>query len=50
MRPATRLIQLWVAEGIISSNQNEINEGEIVEEVAERYLVELNRKVHDSNW
>ncbi|XWS10036.1 hypothetical protein CRYUN_Cryun39dG0041300 [Craigia yunnanensis] len=36
--PANRLIQLWVAEGIISSNQNEINEGEIAVDVAERVL------------
>ncbi|XVE71714.1 hypothetical protein DITRI_Ditri10aG0173900 [Diplodiscus trichospermus] len=36
-----RLIQLWVAEGIVSSNRNEINEGEIAEDIAERYLIEL---------
>ncbi|XVF78605.1 hypothetical protein PTKIN_Ptkin14bG0148000 [Pterospermum kingtungense] len=38
---AQRLIQLWVAEGIISSRQEEGNGEEIMEDVAERYLIEL---------
>ncbi|XP_022753994.1 LOW QUALITY PROTEIN: putative disease resistance protein At1g50180 [Durio zibethinus] len=38
---AKRLIQLWVAEGIVSSKQEEGNEGEMIEHVAERYLIEL---------
>ncbi|EOY13110.1 CC-NBS-LRR class disease resistance protein [Theobroma cacao] len=38
---AKRLIQLWVAEGIVFSNQNERNGGKIVEDVAEYYLIEL---------
>ncbi|XVF70117.1 hypothetical protein PTKIN_Ptkin11bG0136600 [Pterospermum kingtungense] len=37
---AKRLIQLWVAEGIVSSKQEE-NGREIMEHVAERYLIEL---------
>ncbi|KAB2006320.1 hypothetical protein ES319_D11G336300v1 [Gossypium barbadense] len=36
-----RLIQLWVAEGILSSKQEERDGGEIVEDVAESYLMEL---------
>ncbi|KAK9041486.1 hypothetical protein V6N11_016586 [Hibiscus sabdariffa] len=36
-----RLIQLWVAEGIVSSKHEERYSGEIVEDVAERYLMEL---------
>ncbi|KAK9041481.1 hypothetical protein V6N11_016581 [Hibiscus sabdariffa] len=36
-----RLIQLWVAEGIVSSNQEDRDGGEIAEDVAERYLMEL---------
>ncbi|XVF78596.1 hypothetical protein PTKIN_Ptkin14bG0147100 [Pterospermum kingtungense] len=38
---AERLIQLWVAEGIVSSEQEEGNGDEIIEDVAERYLIEL---------
>ncbi|XP_040960806.1 probable disease resistance protein At1g58602 [Gossypium hirsutum] len=37
---ADRLIQLWVAEGIVSSKQ-EGDEGQIAEDVAEGYLLEL---------
>ncbi|MBA0771097.1 hypothetical protein Gotri_019619 [Gossypium trilobum] len=37
--PADRLIQLWVAEGIVSSKQGD--EGQIEEDVAEGYLMEL---------
>ncbi|XVF78638.1 hypothetical protein PTKIN_Ptkin14bG0151100 [Pterospermum kingtungense] len=37
---AEKLIQLWVAEGIVSTKQDG-NGGEIIEDVAERYLVEL---------
>ncbi|KAK8588892.1 hypothetical protein V6N12_023304 [Hibiscus sabdariffa] len=36
-----RLIQLWVAEGFVSSNQEERDGGEIAEDVAESYLMEL---------
>ncbi|KAG4123067.1 hypothetical protein ERO13_D11G302300v2 [Gossypium hirsutum] len=36
-----RLIQLWVAEGIVSSKQEERDGGEIAEDVAESYLMEL---------
>ncbi|KAG4177161.1 hypothetical protein ERO13_A11G290441v2 [Gossypium hirsutum] len=36
-----RLIQLWVAEGIVSSEQDERDGGEIAEDVAESYLMEL---------
>ncbi|KAH1084039.1 hypothetical protein J1N35_023800 [Gossypium stocksii] len=36
-----RLIQLWVAEGIASSKQEERDGGEIAEDVAESYLMEL---------
>ncbi|KAK9041480.1 hypothetical protein V6N11_016580 [Hibiscus sabdariffa] len=36
-----KLIQLWVAEGFVSSNQEERDGGEIAEDVAERYLMEL---------
>ncbi|KAL1145992.1 hypothetical protein V6Z11_A11G339000 [Gossypium hirsutum] len=36
-----RLIQLWGAEGIVSSKQEEREGGEIVEDVAESYLMEL---------
>ncbi|TXG74953.1 hypothetical protein ES288_1Z039500v1 [Gossypium darwinii] len=36
-----RLIQLWVAEGIVSSKEEERDGGEIVEDVAESYLTEL---------
>ncbi|KAB2059507.1 hypothetical protein ES319_A11G309400v1 [Gossypium barbadense] len=36
-----RLIQLWVAEGIVSSKQEEGDEGQIAEDVAEGYLMEL---------
>ncbi|MBA0613701.1 hypothetical protein Godav_014081, partial [Gossypium davidsonii] len=39
--PADRLIQLWVAEGIVSSKQEEEGEGKIAEDVAEGYLLEL---------
>ncbi|WRX29114.1 NB-ARC - like 10 [Theobroma cacao] len=39
--PVDRLIQLWVAEGIVSSKQDEGNGGEFMEDVAERYLIEL---------
>ncbi|XP_012466152.2 probable disease resistance protein At1g58602 [Gossypium raimondii] len=35
------LIQLWVAEGIVSSKQEERDGGEIAEDVAESYLMEL---------
>ncbi|KAL4352750.1 hypothetical protein GQ457_06G024020 [Hibiscus cannabinus] len=38
---ADRLIQLWVAEGIISSKQEERDGGEIAEDVAEHCLMEL---------
>ncbi|KAL1184725.1 hypothetical protein V6Z11_A01G064600 [Gossypium hirsutum] len=38
--PAERLIQLWVAEGIVSSIEEEGN-GEIMEDVAEGFLDEL---------
>ncbi|PPS04708.1 hypothetical protein GOBAR_AA15956 [Gossypium barbadense] len=38
---ADRLIQLWVAEGIVSSKQEEGDEGQIAEDVAEGYLMEL---------
>ncbi|GMI77625.1 CEL-Activated Resistance 1 [Hibiscus trionum] len=37
---ADRLIQLWVAEGIVSSKQGEVG-GETIEDVAEGYLIEL---------
>ncbi|PPR82049.1 hypothetical protein GOBAR_AA38663 [Gossypium barbadense] len=36
--PVDRLIQLWIAEGIVSSKQEE---GLIAEDVAESYLIEL---------
>ncbi|KAG8479542.1 hypothetical protein CXB51_029167 [Gossypium anomalum] len=36
-----RLIQLWVAEGIVSSKQEERDNGETAEDVAESYLMEL---------
>ncbi|KAB2059609.1 hypothetical protein ES319_A11G317400v1 [Gossypium barbadense] len=36
-----RLIQLWGAKGIVSSKQEEREGGEIVEDVAESYLMEL---------
>ncbi|KAH1084038.1 hypothetical protein J1N35_023799 [Gossypium stocksii] len=36
-----RLIQLWVAEGVVSSKQEERDGGEIAEDVAEFYLMEL---------
>ncbi|MFQ6652062.1 hypothetical protein Gotur_024106, partial [Gossypium turneri] len=36
-----RLIQLWVVEGIVSSKQEERDWGEIAEDVAESYLMEL---------
>ncbi|XP_012488114.2 probable disease resistance protein RXW24L [Gossypium raimondii] len=36
-----RLIQLWVAEGIVSSKEEERDSGEIAEDVAESYLMEL---------
>ncbi|KAB2006226.1 hypothetical protein ES319_D11G328700v1 [Gossypium barbadense] len=39
--PADRLIQLWVAEGIVSSKQEEGDERQIAEDVAEGYLLEL---------
>ncbi|EOY13112.1 CC-NBS-LRR class disease resistance protein, putative [Theobroma cacao] len=38
---AERLIQLWVAEGIVSLNQNEGNRRKNAEDVAEYYLIEL---------
>ncbi|KAB2006216.1 hypothetical protein ES319_D11G327700v1 [Gossypium barbadense] len=38
--PADRLIQLWIAEGIVSSKQ-EGDEGQIAEDVAEGHLLEL---------
>ncbi|XVF78639.1 hypothetical protein PTKIN_Ptkin14bG0151200 [Pterospermum kingtungense] len=37
----SKLIQLWAAEGIISSKQDEGNGREIIEDVAEAYLNEL---------
>ncbi|MBA0848328.1 hypothetical protein Goshw_000720, partial [Gossypium schwendimanii] len=37
---AERLIQLWVAEGIVSSTEDEAN-GEVMEDVAEAFLDEL---------
>ncbi|KAG8479466.1 hypothetical protein CXB51_029674 [Gossypium anomalum] len=39
--PAGRLIQLWVAEGIVSLKQEEGDAGQIAEDVAEGYLMEL---------
>ncbi|KAK8524469.1 hypothetical protein V6N12_029335 [Hibiscus sabdariffa] len=36
-----RLIQLWVAEGIVSSQQGKEDGGETAEDVAEGYLIEL---------
>ncbi|KAK8329723.1 hypothetical protein V6Z11_A11G333000 [Gossypium hirsutum] len=39
--PVDRLIQLWIAEGIVSSKQEEGDEGLIAEDVAEGYLMEL---------
>ncbi|XWS10984.1 hypothetical protein CRYUN_Cryun38cG0044900 [Craigia yunnanensis] len=42
---AYRLIQLWVAEGIVLSKQDEGNGGEILEDVAECYLNELVERV-----
>ncbi|KAK8312768.1 hypothetical protein V6Z12_D01G064600, partial [Gossypium hirsutum] len=39
--PAERLIQLWVAEGIVSSTEDEGNGGEVMEDVAEGFLDEL---------
>ncbi|KAL4379194.1 hypothetical protein GQ457_02G039410 [Hibiscus cannabinus] len=36
-----RLIQLWVAEGIVFSEEEDGNEGSITEDFAERYLMEL---------
>ncbi|XVF78637.1 hypothetical protein PTKIN_Ptkin14bG0151000 [Pterospermum kingtungense] len=38
---AYRLIQLWVAEGIVSPKQDERNGGKIIEDVAEGHLIEL---------
>ncbi|KAK9016512.1 hypothetical protein V6N11_079008 [Hibiscus sabdariffa] len=35
------LIQLWVAEGIVLSEEKDGNEGSITEDLAERYLMEL---------
>ncbi|XP_012434521.1 probable disease resistance protein At1g58602 [Gossypium raimondii] len=39
--PVNRLIQLWISEGIVSSKQEEGDEGLIAEDVAEGYLMEL---------
>ncbi|PPR91324.1 hypothetical protein GOBAR_AA29357 [Gossypium barbadense] len=39
--PVDRLIQLWIAKGIVSSKQEEGDEGQIAEDVAEGYLMEL---------
>ncbi|TYH86754.1 hypothetical protein ES332_D01G067000v1 [Gossypium tomentosum] len=39
--PAERLIQLWVAEGLVSSTEDEGNGGEVMEDVAEGFLDEL---------
>ncbi|KAG8479470.1 hypothetical protein CXB51_029666 [Gossypium anomalum] len=39
--PVDRLIQLWIAEGIVSSKQEEGDEGQIAEDVAEGFLMEL---------
>ncbi|MBA0654595.1 hypothetical protein Goklo_021569, partial [Gossypium klotzschianum] len=39
--PVDRLIQLWVAEDIVSSKQEEGDDGQIAEDVAEGYLMEL---------
>ncbi|XP_039019819.1 putative disease resistance protein At1g59780 [Hibiscus syriacus] len=36
-----RLIQLWVAEGIVLSEEEDGNEGSITEDLADRYLLEL---------
>ncbi|KAK8633211.1 hypothetical protein V6N13_014059 [Hibiscus sabdariffa] len=36
-----RLIQLWVAEGIVFSEEEDGNGGSITEDLAERYLMEL---------
>ncbi|KAB2006310.1 hypothetical protein ES319_D11G335300v1 [Gossypium barbadense] len=42
LRPyVDRLIQLWVAEGIVSSKQEKRDGGEISEDMAESYLMEL---------
>ncbi|XVF78592.1 hypothetical protein PTKIN_Ptkin14bG0146700 [Pterospermum kingtungense] len=38
---AYKLIQLWAAEGIVSLQQDEGNGGEIIEDVAEGYLIDL---------
>ncbi|KAK8973569.1 hypothetical protein V6N11_030759 [Hibiscus sabdariffa] len=38
---AERLIQLWVAEGIVSSKEEGDEEWEVAEDVAEHYLMEL---------
>ncbi|TYI42111.1 hypothetical protein ES332_A01G075400v1 [Gossypium tomentosum] len=38
---AERLIQLWVAEGIVSSTEDEGNGGEVMEDIAEGFLDEL---------
>ncbi|KAK8503607.1 hypothetical protein V6N12_024779 [Hibiscus sabdariffa] len=38
---AQRLIQLWVAEGIVSSKEEGDGEWEVAEDVAEHYLLEL---------
>ncbi|KAH1083970.1 hypothetical protein J1N35_023731 [Gossypium stocksii] len=42
--PVDRLIQLWIAEGIVSSKQEEGDEGLIAEDVAEGYLMELAKR------
>ncbi|EOY13108.1 CC-NBS-LRR class disease resistance protein, putative [Theobroma cacao] len=39
--PVETLIQLWVAEGLVSSKEDEGNRGEFMEDVAVRYLIEL---------
>ncbi|OMO92391.1 Disease resistance protein [Corchorus olitorius] len=36
-----RLVQLWIAEGFISIEHDEVNGGETLEDVAECYLIEL---------
>ncbi|XP_017640243.1 putative disease resistance protein At1g50180 [Gossypium arboreum] len=39
--PAERLIQLWIAEGIVSSTEDDGNGEEVMEDVAEGFLDEL---------
>ncbi|KAL4361205.1 hypothetical protein GQ457_04G016470 [Hibiscus cannabinus] len=41
---AERLIQLWVADGIVSSKEEGDGEWEVAEDVAEHYLMELAKR------